>query len=106
MKIFRHVLAASLILLGLVTTNAILPAPTAQAQLFGRVKARMSRSTGLWEIVNTTGSTAVVRYAVATRGTSDWRNHKAFVPPNSTRMLGYDINTYDFKIVAVDKQGY
>src|SRR5450432_2095120 len=101
MKIIRLFLASTLILLGVVATGAILPAPAAQAQLFGRVKARMSRSTGLWEIVNSTGSTAVVRYAVATRGTSDWRNHKAFVPPNSTRMLGYDIKAYDFKILQV-----
>ena len=106
MKILHRLLAGSLLLLGVITATAILPAPVAQAQLFGRVKARMSRSTGLWEIVNSTNSTAVVRYAVTTRGTSDWRNHKAFVPPNSTRMLGYDINTYEFKILQVDKQGF
>jgi hypothetical protein len=106
MKFLHRLLAVSLILLGLITATAIIPAPMAQAQLFGRVKAHMSRSTGLWEIVNSTNSTAVVRYAVTTRGTRDWRNHKAFVPPKSTRMLGYDIKTYDFKIVQVDKQGY
>jgi hypothetical protein len=106
MKILRVLLSGSLILLGIITSNAILPARTAEAQLLGRVKARMSRSTGLWEIVNSTNVTAVVRYAVTTRGTSEWRNHKAFVPPSSTRMLGYDIKTYDLKIVQVDKQGY
>ena len=107
MKIIRSLLAGTMILLGLITTSAFLPAPTAQAEVFGRVKARMSRSTGVWEIVNHTNTLAVVQYAVALRGTNDWRTRKpAFVPPNSTRMLGYDINTYDFKIVQVENRPY
>jgi hypothetical protein len=107
MKTIRFILAGTLTLLGLITANAILPVPAAQAEVFGRVKARMSRSTGVWEIVNHTNTLAVVQYAVALRGTNDWRTRKpAYVPPNSTRMLGYDINTYDFKIVQVENRPY
>ena len=106
MKTIRFLLAGTLFTLGLITANAILPAPAAQAQIFGQVKARMSRQSGLWEIVNSTNTTAVVRYAVATRGTSDWRSHKAFVPSKQARLLGYDINYYDLKITSVDKLGY
>ncbi len=106
MKTLRPFLAGALILLGAITASALLPVPAAAVDLFGRVKARMSRQTGLWEIVNTTSTTAVVRYGIATRGTSDYRVHKAFVPPNQTRMLGYDIKYYDLKIVSVEKLGY
>ena len=107
MKFIRPFLAGALILLGAITASAILPAPAAHAMdLFGRVKARMSRQTGLWEIVNSTSTTAVVRYGIAARGSNDWRYHKAFVPANQTRMLGYDIKYYDLKIVSVDKLGY
>ncbi len=107
MKTIRSLLAGTVILLGLITANAILPPPTAQADVFGRVKARMSRSTGVWEIVNHTNTLAVVQYAVALRGTNDWHTHRpAYVPPNSTRMLGYDINTYDFKILQVENRPY
>jgi len=106
MKILRQLFAGAFLLLGVITASAILPAPAAHAQLFGRVKARPSRTAGIWEIVNTTNSMMIVKYAVATRGTSNWRTHKAYVQANSTRMLGYDLKTYDFKIVQVDKGGY
>jgi hypothetical protein len=54
-----------------------------------------------------TNTLAVVQYAVALRGTNDWHTRKpAYVPPNSTRMLGYDINTYDFKILQVENRPY
>ena len=106
MKNIRPILAGAMILLAAITASAVLPVPAAQADLFGRVKARMSRQTGLWEIVNSTSTTAVVRYGTAVRGSNDWRFHKAFVPANQTRMLGYDIKYYDLKIVSVDKLGY
>jgi hypothetical protein len=106
MKTIRPFLAGALILLGTITASTILPVPAAGMDLFGRVKARMSRQTGLWEIVNSTSTTAVVRYGIAAKGSSDWRYHKAFVPANQTRMLGYDIKYYDLKIVSVDKLGY
>jgi len=106
MKFIRPFVAGTLLLLGAVTASSILPVPAAAMDLWGRVKARMSRQTGLWEIVNSTSTTAVVRYGTAARGSNDWRYHKAFVPANQTRMLGYDIKYYDLKIVSVDKLGY
>ena len=106
MKILRHLLPGIFLLLGVISVSAILPAPTAQAQLFGRVKARPSRTAGIWEIVNSTNSMMIVKYAVATRGTSNWRTHKAYIQANSTRMLGYDLKTYDLKLVQVDKGDY
>ncbi len=106
MKSIRPLVAGTLLLLGAITASTLLPVPAAGMDLFGRVKARMSRQTGLWEIVNSTSTTAVVRYGVAARGSNDWRSHKAFVPANQTRMLGYDIKYYDLKITSVDKLGY
>jgi len=109
MKIIRSLVTAISIFAGVIVLDAVWPAPAASAQIFidlGRVRARMNRQTGLWEIVNSSTKTAVVRYSVTQVGTSDWRSHKAFIPPKSTRMLGYDIKYYDFKITQVDKQNY
>lgn len=106
MKTLRLLFPAALLLLGALTTNFLLPMPTAEAQVFGRVRARVSRSSGLWEITNSTGTMAVVRYRVAFRGTGDWRNHRAFVQSHSVRLLGYDANTYDFQIVDMTQNPY
>ena len=87
-------------LLGILTASAILPVPTVQAGLFSRVYTRVGK-TGLWELSNASNSVKFVKYSVSIKGSGIWQKHGATLPPNSTRMMGYDGKTYRLRVEEV-----
>ena len=101
MQPLRILLSAGLMLFGVLTASTFLPVATAQAGFFNRVHARVG-SSGLWEITNNSSAARFIKFRVSVRGSGIWQNHKATLPPGSTRMMGYDSKTYVLRVEEVN----
>lgn len=101
MRALRILLSTALMLSGILTASTFLPVATVQAGFFNRVHARVG-SSGLWEITNNSSAVRFVKFRVSVRGSGIWQNHKATLPPGSTRMMGYDSKTYLLRLDEVN----